>query len=282
VPPPRVLSTASEAADLAETTRHAGRRLALVPTMGYLHDGHVSLMAAARARAEVVAVSIFVNPTQFGPSEDFSRYPRDFEADLARCARAGVDVVFHPEPSEVYPAGYQTYVEVVELSRGLCGERRPGHFRGVATVVTQLFALFRPHAAIFGEKDYQQLQVVRRLARDLHLGVQVVGMPIVREADGLAMSSRNAYLSPGERTRARALFAGLEAARQRFGEGVVDPKTLLGTVRDALGAQAVREDYLALVDPDSLRPLERAVPRARLLVAGFVGATRLIDNVELG
>ncbi len=282
MPPPRVLSTASEAADFGETTRHAGRRLALVPTMGYLHEGHVSLMAAARARAEVVAVSIFVNPTQFGPSEDFSRYPRDFEADLARCARAGVDVVFHPEASQVYPAGYQTYVEVVELSRGLCGERRPGHFRGVATVVTQLFALFRPHAAIFGEKDYQQLQVVRRLARDLHLGVQVVGMPIVREADGLAMSSRNAYLSPGERTRARALFAGLEAARQRFAEGVVDPKALLGTVREALGAQAVREDYLALVDPDSLRPLERAVPRARLLVAGFVGATRLIDNVELG
>ncbi len=282
MPPPRVLSTASEAADLGETTRQAGRRLALVPTMGYLHDGHVSLMAAARARAEVVAVSIFVNPTQFGPSEDFSRYPRDFEADLARCARAGVDVVFHPEPSQVYPAGYQTYVEVVELSRGLCGERRPGHFRGVATVVTQLFALFRPHAAIFGEKDYQQLQVVRRLARDLQLGVQVVGMPIVREADGLAMSSRNAYLSPGERTRARALFAGLEAARQRFTEGVVDPKALLGTVRDALGDQAVGEDYLALVDPDSLRPLDRAVPRARLLVAGFVGATRLIDNVELG
>ena len=277
-----MLTTAGEAARLAEATRQAGRRLALVPTMGYLHEGHSSLMRGARERAEVVVVSIFVNPTQFGPSEDFSRYPRDFEGDLASCARAGVDVVFHPEATELYPAGHQTFVEVTELSRGLCGERRPGHFRGVATVVAQLFALFRPHAALFGEKDYQQLQVVRRLAKDLHLGVEVVGMPILREPDGLAMSSRNAYLSPSERQRALSLSRGLEAARRRFATGVAEPLALLGVVRDALGAEDVREDYVALVDPETLRPLERAVPQARLLVAGFVGATRLIDNVELG
>ncbi len=279
---PAVLTTAREAADIAEATRRAGRRLSLVPTMGYLHAGHVRLMAEARARADVVAVSIFVNPTQFGPAEDLSRYPSDFAGDLAACAQAGVDVVFHPDVQQMYPAGHQTSVEVAELSRGLCGERRPGHFRGVATVVAQLFSLFRPHTAIFGEKDYQQLQVVRRLSTDLHLGVEVVGMPILREADGLAMSSRNAYLKGAERTRARALFMGLEAARVRFREGTVEPALLLGAVREALRAADVREDYVALVDPDTLVPLARAVPRARLLVAGFVGATRLIDNVELG
>jgi len=282
VPAPAVLTTAREAADVAEATRRAGRRLALVPTMGYLHAGHVSLIAAARARADVVAVSIFVNPTQFGPAEDLSRYPRDFPGDLRTCAQAGVDVVFQPEAAEMYPEGHQTFVEVVELARGLCGERRPGHFRGVATVVAQLFALFRPHSAIFGEKDYQQLQVVRRLARDLHLGVEVVGMPILREADGLAMSSRNAYLQGPERQRARSLFLGLQAARARFREGTLDPALLQDAVREALRAADVREDYVALVDPDTLVALGQAVPRARLLVAGFVGRTRLIDNVALG
>jgi pantoate--beta-alanine ligase len=280
--PPPVLTTASEAATFAETTRQAGRRLALVPTMGYLHAGHLSLVAEARARADVVAVSIFVNPTQFAPSEDLSRYPRDLAGDLQSCARAGVDVVFHPAVSEVYPPGHQTFVEVVELSRGLCGERRPGHFRGVATVVAQLFALFRPHVAVFGEKDYQQLLVVRRLVRDLHLGVEVLGMPILREADGLAMSSRNAYLSKPERGRALALFRGLQAARHLFGKGTDEVPRLTGVVRDALRAEDVREDYIALVDSETLEPLERAVASARLLIAAFVGATRLIDNVALG
>ena len=281
---PRVLTTAGQAAAWAEAKRGAGRRLALVPTMGFLHPGHVSLMEAARARADVdaVAVSIFVNPTQFGPTEDLSRYPRDFAADLARCEAAGVEVVFHPEAAEVYPPGHQTFVEVVDLSRGLCGQARPGHFRGVATVVTQLFALFRPHVAMFGEKDYQQLQVVRRLALDLHLGVEVVGMPIVREKAGLAMSSRNAYLSVSERPRALALFQGLSAARLRFQQGADDAQLLVAVVQKALREQDVREDYVALVDPETLRPLQRAVAGARLLVAAFIGSTRLIDNVWLG
>jgi len=280
--PPRVLTTAREAADFAEATRRAGRRLALVPTMGFLHQGHLSLMAEARARADVVAVSIFVNPTQFGPAEDLSRYPRDFQGDVQACTRAGVDVVFHPEASEVYPAGHQTFVEVVELSQGLCGERRPGHFRGVATVVAQLFALFRPHTAVFGEKDYQQLLVVRRLARDLHLGVDVVGMPIYREPDGLAMSSRNAYLSDKERLRALSLFRGLQAARSLFARGTDDATRLTAAVREALRAEDVREDYVALVDAETLEPVARGIARSRLLVAGFLGATRLIDNVSLG
>lgn len=250
--------------------------------MGYLHQGHLSLVAEARARADVVAVSIFVNPTQFGPSEDLARYPRDFAGDFKKCTSAGVNAVFHPEAAEVYPPGHQTSVEVGALSNGLCGERRPGHFRGVATVVTQLFALFRPHVAVFGEKDYQQLLVVRRLALDLHLGVEVVGMPIFREADGLAMSSRNAYLTPAERRRALALHRGLEAARQRFREGTAEAEALLGAVRDALRAEDVREDYVALVDPNTLEPLRHGTGRARLLVAGYVGATRLIDNAALG
>jgi pantoate--beta-alanine ligase len=277
-----VLTTAREATQFAESTRRAGRRLGLVPTMGYLHPGHLSLVAEARARADVVAVTIFVNPTQFGPSEDLSRYPRDFARDLAQCAEAGVDVVFHPAVEEVYPAGHQTFVEVEALSRGLCGERRPGHFRGVATVVTQLFALFRPEVAIFGEKDYQQLLVVRRLSRDLHLGVEVVGMPIFREADGLAMSSRNAYLSAPERRRALALHRGLEEARGRFAQGLLEAAPLLETVRASLRAEDVKEDYVALVDENTLAPLSVGTPRARLLVAAYVGATRLIDNVPLG
>jgi pantoate--beta-alanine ligase len=279
---PRVLTTAREAAEFAETTRLAPRRLGLVPTMGYLHAGHVSLMAEARARADVVAVTIFVNPTQFGPAEDLSRYPRDFPGDLEACARAGVDVVFHPEASEVYPAGHQTFVEVAHLSQGLCGERRPGHFRGVATVVAQLFALFRPHVAIFGEKDYQQLLVVRRLALDLHLGVEVLGMPILREPDGLAMSSRNAYLSKTDRERALALFEGLTSARRLFASGVETASALVDAVRDALRARDIKEDYVALVDKDTLQPLLRANGHGRLLVAAFVGATRLIDNISLG
>jgi pantoate--beta-alanine ligase len=282
MPLPRVVSTAAEAAQLAESTRGGGLRIALVPTMGYLHPGHVSLMAEARARADLVVVSIFVNPTQFGPTEDLSRYPRDLPGDLDRCAAAGVDVVFHPAAGEMYPSGHQTFVEVTELSRGLCGDRRPGHFRGVATVVTQLFALLRPHVAIFGEKDFQQLAVVRRMALDLHLGVEVVGMPIVREADGLAMSSRNAYLSAPERARAVSLWRGLEAARRRLAGGEQDASRLAAVVRDELRAADVREDYVELVDPLTLQPLSRVDRPARLLVAAFVGTTRLIDNVALG
>jgi pantoate--beta-alanine ligase len=279
----QVLRAVEETAAYCEAARRAGKRLALVPTMGFLHEGHLSLMREGRARADVVMASIFVNPTQFGPKEDLSRYPRDFEGDLAKCRSAGVDAVFAPEPAAVYPQGYQTYVDVTELSKGLCGDRRPGHFRGVATVVTKFFAIMRPHVALFGEKDYQQLQVIHALARDLNLGVEVVGMPTVRELDGLAMSSRNAYLSAEERARALALWRGLSSARRLFSEGVVDAEPLLATVRRELGAGQVREDYVELVDARSLTPL-RQIPKgtpARLLVAGFVGATRLIDNIGL-
>lgn len=266
----------------AELSRR-GQRLALVPTMGFLHDGHLSLMREGARRADVVAASIFVNPSQFGPKEDLSRYPRDAEGDLAKCASAGVAGVYLPEPATVYPEGYQTWVTVDEMSQGLCGERRPGHFRGVATVVAKLFGVFRPDVALFGEKDYQQLQVIARMNQDLELGVEVVGMPTVREADGLAMSSRNAYLSPEERQRALALSKGLFAARDAAAAGQGDVAALLALMRSPLAAAGLREDYVAVVDARSLAALERLEPGrpARALVAAFAGATRLIDNLSL-
>ena len=281
---PLVLRTVAETAAWADSLRRSGRRLALVPTMGFLHEGHVSLMREGRRRADAVAASIFVNPTQFGPKEDLSRYPRDMEGDLSKCASAGVEAVFAPVPAEVYPPGYQTYVDVEQVSQGLCGARRPGHFRGVATVVTKLLCLFKPQLALFGEKDFQQLQVIRALERDLNLGVEIIGMPTVREPDGLAMSSRNAYLSPEDRQRALALSRGLSAAQALCRSGTRETPPLVGAVRRELEAAGLREDYVELVDATSLTPLPAVTPGqpARLLVAAFVGSTRLIDNQPIG
>jgi pantoate--beta-alanine ligase len=281
---PRVLRTVAEVKGWTAELRRAGRRLALVPTMGYLHEGHLSLMREGRQHADEVATSIFVNPTQFGPKEDLSRYPRDWDGDVARCASVGVEVIFAPEPGVMYPPGYETYVEVTEVSKGLCGERRPGHFRGVATIVTQLLCLFRPDVALFGEKDYQQLQVIKALNRDLHLGVEILGMPTVREPDGLAMSSRNAYLSADERKRALAISWGLEAAQALYRAGTVEASALTEAVRRELRAAELREDYVELVDAERLTPLSTVQPGqpARLLVAAFCGTTRLIDNQPVG
>ena len=268
--------------------RDGGTRIALVPTMGYLHDGHLSLMREARLRADqggrpgLSLATIFVNPTQFGPAEDLARYPRDLDGDLAKCAAAGVDLVLAPEdPAAVYPAGFQTWVEVGEVSKGLCGERRPGHFRGVATVVAKLLGLSRPHLALFGEKDWQQLQVLRRMVLDLDMGVEVLGMPIVREPDGLAMSSRNAHLSADERVRAVAISRALEEARRRAAAGDRDPRDLAAGITRAVLAAGMRVDYAELVHPETLRPVLRAEPGTRALVAAFLGRTRLIDNVAL-
>jgi pantoate--beta-alanine ligase len=239
-------------------------------------------MREGKKRADVVAASIFVNPTQFGPSEDLSRYPRDFEGDLQKCGAAGVEFVYAPEPKDVYPAGYQTYVEVMELEQGLCGAKRPGHFRGVATVVAKLFNTFRPDVALFGEKDFQQLRVLQRLNEDLDFGIEVLGMPIVREADGLAMSSRNAYLSPADRQRALALSRGLFAAQELFEGGEQSASKLVERVRAELKLVDAREDYVELVDAKTLKPVVRVAAPARLLVAAFLGSTRLIDNVGIG
>ncbi|MFL5399220.1 MAG: pantoate--beta-alanine ligase [Myxococcales bacterium] len=257
--------------------------LALVPTMGFLHEGHASLIRAARNLAPTVAVTIFVNPTQFGPNEDLSRYPRDLEGDLQRCGRAGASFVFAPDaPSEMYPAGFQTYVEPGPLAGPLCGARRPGHFRGVCTVVAKLFALSRADVALFGEKDYQQLQIIRRMAADLDIGTEVIGRPIVREADGLALSSRNAYLLPEERPRATALWRSILAVRERFRAGERDREVLEALARETLTRAGLRVDYAELRDPNELQPVSQADPSSRLFLAAFLAKTRLIDNAALG
>jgi pantoate--beta-alanine ligase len=278
-----VLKTPAEVRAFTAQLRAQGQRLALVPTMGFLHEGHLSLMREGLARADVVASSIFVNPSQFRPGEDLATYPRDLEGDLRRCQSAGVSAVYAPLPEVVYPQGYQTWVNVEQVSQGLCGERRPGHFRGVATIVAKLFGLFRPDVALFGEKDYQQLQVITRMNEDLELGVQVVGMPTIREPDGLAMSSRNSYLTADERVRALALSKGLFAAQQLAAHGHAQSASLVACVREQLRAHDLREDYVEVRDATSLEPQVALTPGrpARLLVAAFVGKTRLIDNVEL-
>lgn len=279
---PTVFKTPAEVRAWVRSLRRDGKRLALVPTMGFLHEGHLSLMREGGKRADVVAATIFVNPTQFGPKEDLSRYPRDLAGDLEKCGSAGVAVVYAPEPDAVYPKGYQTYVTVEEVSKGLCGDRRPGHFRGVATVVTKLLALFTPDVALFGEKDYQQLQVIKRLNADLELGVEIVGQPTVRELDGLAMSSRNAYLSPADRIRALALSKGLFEAQRLVKAGERSSEKLVAAVRAKLAAVDAREDYVEVRHADTLEPVATLEPgTARILVAAFIGTTRLIDNLAL-
>ncbi len=266
------------------TDRAAGARVVLVPTMGFLHDGHLSLLREARRLAGtsgVALASIFVNPTQFGPTEDLSRYPRDLEGDLAKCAAAGIDRVLAPaDPAQVFAAGHETWVGVERVSQGLCGGSRPGHFRGVATVVAKLFNLTVPHVALFGEKDFQQLAVIRAMVRDLSFGIEIVGMPTVREPDGLALSSRNAYLSPEDRQRARSLSHALFEARDAALAGERDAERLRGRARDLLATAGVRVDYLEIVHPETLAPVARAEPRSVMLIAAFVGTTRLIDNVR--
>jgi pantoate--beta-alanine ligase len=264
---------------------HASQKqLALVPTMGFLHAGHRSLIEEGARRADVVAVTIFVNPTQFGPNEDLGRYPRDLEGDLRACGEAGAWLVYAPtDPAEVYPADFETWVDLERLPLGLCGGTRPGHFRGVSTVVCKLLNLFRPALALFGEKDFQQLAVIRRMARDLDLDAwtEIVGIPIVREPDGLALSSRNAYLSASERARAISLHAGLQAARARYGQGERQAEALIAACTEAL-RPVDRIDYVELVDATSLQPVRTLEAPACLLVAAFVGQTRLIDNLVLG
>jgi pantoate--beta-alanine ligase len=262
-----------------EDLRRDGRKIAVVPTMGALHEGHLALLRDARARADVLILTIFVNPTQFGPNEDLSRYPRDEAGDLAKARTCGIDLAFCPEASSMYPAGAQTFVEVRELQKPLCGASRPGHFAGVATIVTKLFHATLPHVAVFGEKDYQQLALIRRMTRDLDFGIEIVGVPIVREADGLAMSSRNAYLSPEQRVAALCLSAGLAAAERAVAAGTRDAQAILAAARAPIEAEPLaRIDYVELRDADELTPVVHIERRAVLAMAVFVGTTRLIDN----
>ena len=271
----------------AEDLRRDGRRIAVVPTMGALHEGHLALVRAARGKADVVILTIFVNPTQFGPNEDLSRYPRDEAGDIAKARTAGIDLAFCPPASAMYHAGSQTFIEVRELQQPLCGASRPGHFAGVATVVAKLFHITQPHVAVFGEKDYQQLAIIRRMVRDLDFPIEIASVPIMREADGLALSSRNAYLKADQRRAALSLSRGLAAAEHAFAGGERRAAALVAAARAPIEAEAaarsdIRIDYAELRDASELTPVDAVATPAVLALAVFVGATRLIDNRVLG
>lgn len=266
----------------AEGFRREGLRIAVVPTMGYLHDGHLSLLRIARQAADVVILTIFVNPTQFGPSEDLASYPRDEEGDLAKGRAHGADLAFCPEVAAMYPPGFQTYVEVTELQKPLCGVSRPGHFRGVATVVTKLFHITRPHVAVFGQKDYQQLTLIRRMVQDLDMGIEIIGGPLVRDPDGLAMSSRNAYLSPEQRVQALCLYRALTAAKELFAKGERGAIALMRAARAQIDEVPIaRINYLDIRDAATLEEIEVIERPAVMALAVFIGQTRLIDNAVL-
>ncbi len=274
-----IIADPREMQERARSWRDQGLTIAFVPTMGYFHQGHLSLMDYGRKVGDKLVVSLFVNPTQFGPSEDLERYPRDLERDAEMAEDMGVDVLFAPSVEQMYPAGYQTFVAVDKVSQGLCGASRPGHFMGVTTVVLKLFNLVTPQVAIFGEKDYQQLVVIKRLASDLNLPVEVVGRPIVREDDGLAMSSRNTYLSPEERRSALCLYRALQAARRLVSACKSTREDILATVQQIISQTPhTRIEYAALVDPETLEDVETVQGAARLALAVWVGNTRLIDN----
>ena len=266
----------------ARQWRDQGLKVVLVPTMGYFHPGHVSLMEYGRTIGERLVVSLFVNPAQFGPQEDLARYPRDLDRDSRLAREAGVDCLYTPVAGAMYPPGYQTFVEVESLSQGLCGASRPGHFRGVATVVLKLLNQVQPQVAVFGEKDYQQLMVIKRMAADLDVPTEIVGRPIVREPDGLALSSRNTYLNPEERAAALCLYRALLAARELVASGARSREDILEAVRQIIAAApGTRLDYAALVDPETLTEVAAIRGEARLLLAVWVNQTRLIDNTLL-
>jgi pantoate--beta-alanine ligase len=268
--------------DAVAQTRARGQRIALVPTMGFLHEGHLTLIDRARSLADWVAISVFVNPLQFGPGEDLDRYPRALERDADLAAARGADLLFAPTAAEMYPDGRPWIAVVPENGADrLCGTVRPGHFRGVLTVVAKLLGIFTPDVAVFGQKDFQQAALVRRMVKDLDLSVAIEVAPTVREPGGLAMSSRNTYLSSAERDAAQALAAGLRRAEALFRAGERDSATLVASIAGVLTARGVEAEYVEMVDPDSLDPLERARPGAVIALAAHVGSTRLIDNVIL-
>jgi pantoate--beta-alanine ligase len=279
--PPAVLRTVAELRTRVAAWHHAGETVAMVPTMGYLHDGHLALVRRGRALCSRVLASVFVNPTQFGPTEDLERYPRDEAGDLAKLASAGCDLMFAPSVAEMYPPGFSTAIAVTGVSEGLCGAFRPQMFGGVALVVTKLLLQALPDVAVFGEKDYQQLQVIRRFVRDLDIPVRIEGAPTVREADGLAMSSRNSYLTPAERAQAPELNRALSDAAAALAAGAAAAPVLEAARARILAAGFARVDYVELRDADTLAPLERAAVPGRLLAAAWLGRARLIDNVPV-
>jgi len=275
-----VIHSIAEMRNWANLEKMAGKKVGFVPTMGYLHKGHLELMRFAREHCDVLVASIFVNPTQFGPGEDYGSYPRDLERDMELAGWAKVDCLFLPEPGDIYPASYRTFVEVEGLSTGLCGDFRPDHFRGVATVVAKLFNIVAPDEAFFGEKDYQQLVVIRKMAEDLNMPVKVTGFPTVREADGLAMSSRNTYLSEDEHLEALAIHRALQRVRDLVGEGERESAKVLAAIQETLAeSPSLVSEYIAIVDAATLQPVARVVGKVLVALAVRIGKARLIDNV---
>ncbi|MFZ2052824.1 MAG: pantoate--beta-alanine ligase [Candidatus Aminicenantales bacterium] len=278
----RKIAAVEEMKAAAEEIRRRGRTIGFVPTMGYLHDGHLSLVRESRKRADATVVSIFVNPLQFGPQEDFRRYPRDRGRDEALLEKAGVDILFHPGDLDMYPEGYRTRVEVTGLQDKLCGRSRPGHFKGVATVVLKLFNIVRPDQAFFGQKDAQQAIILRRMAEDLNLDVKIAVLPTVREPDGLAISSRNSYLNPEERRAALVLFRSLEEARRMFVRGERGAGPIREQMLRTIGSESLAKvDYVEIVDLRTIEPVDRIESDVLIDVAVLIGSTRLIDNTIL-
>lgn len=278
----QVIRTPDEMHAACAQLRRGGKSIGLVPTMGALHEGHLSLVRIARAQSDVVAVSLFVNPLQFGPNEDFASYPRTFERDRQLLEAEHADLLFAPMPNDMYPPGGTTYVVVEGLSVKLCGRSRPTHFRGVTTVVAKLFHIVEPDLAVFGQKDAAQVAVIKRMVRDLNLGVRIVVAPIIREPDGLAMSSRNAYLDPQQRRSATVLHRALTRIESVAAEGERRCETLISAGQQVVAQEpGVRLDYLEIVDPDTLEPLQDISQDALVAIAAFVGSTRLIDNIVL-
>ncbi|MDD2336882.1 MAG: pantoate--beta-alanine ligase [Geobacteraceae bacterium] len=278
-----IITSVAEMQERARATLAAGKTISFVPTMGFLHQGHASLLQEGRVQGDLLVLSIFVNPTQFGVGEDFESYPRDLQRDSEIAAENGVDIIFAPTAGEMYPRGYQTYVNVEKVSLPLCGASRPGHFRGVTTVVAKLFNIVRPTMAFFGEKDFQQLVVIRRMVRDLNVDVQIVGMPTIREDDGLAKSSRNSYLSPEERSAALCLSRSMAAVSDLYRSGEKDVERLRAGLLAILDREPLaRIDYAELCDGDSLEVPEQADDRTVVALAVRIGTTRLIDNTMIG
>ena len=280
----KILRTVKEIQAYAKAMKAAGKTIGLVPTMGALHEGHLTLMRAAREKCDIVIASVFVNPTQFGPNEDYAAYPRRFEADCEKLATVPVDAVFHPEPAEMYPEGYCTYVNVEgDITKKLCGAQRPGHFRGVATVVTKLMNLSRADEAFFGQKDAQQVVVIRRFVEDLNINVHIHMVPIVREENGLARSSRNQYLSPKEKEAALILSRSLQRAKEAYSFGEREPEKIKQVVIDTLATEPLAAiDYVDIYSFPALQPIATVDGQALLAIAVRIGTTRLIDNVILG
>ncbi len=275
-----LVKTASEMKNITKKWKNEGFQIGLVPTMGYLHEGHRSLIRKASDENDRVVVSIFVNPIQFGKNEDLKSYPRDIDHDIAVCKEAGVDAIFHPETSEMYADGFCTYVDMTDLTEALCGKSRPGHFRGVCTVVNKLFNIVNPDKAYFGQKDAQQLAVIKRMVRDLNMDVEIVGCPTVREADGLAKSSRNAYLNEKERKAALVLYRSLLMAKDLLDGGERDSRIIIEAITDHINKEPLAKiDYVEIVDAVSLKKVDRIADDILVAIAVFIGKTRLIDNM---